>query len=350
MQGRFEIALVAAILGMQPWVFALLVSGLLVIAVLYLRKGSGVTKVGGPGAAKPVGFFGGLKKTRDKLGLAIKRALGRELTEDAIDELETAMLQADMGPAATDAIIKDLKSAYREKRAKTADELMAVLKAELRDELNQHSKELAEVSGGPTVILVVGVNGVGKTTSIAKLTYKLRAEGKKVLLCAADTFRAAAVEQLTIWAERTGAGIVKGATGADPASVAHDGADAAVARGVDVLIVDTAGRLHTQKNLMNELEKIKRVLTRKIPGSPHETLLVLDATLGQNAVQQAKMFSQATDVTGVVLTKLDGTARGGVVIAIQRELGLPVKFVGLGEKETDLEPFSAEQFVEALFA
>jgi fused signal recognition particle receptor len=200
------------------------------------------------------------------------------------------------------------------------------------------------------VILVAGVNGSGKTTSIAKLARLLAAEGKKVVLAACDTFRAAAVEQLTIWSERTGVQIVKQPTGSDPASVAYDAAEAAVAREADFLIVDTAGRLHTQTNLMKELEKIHRVLAKRIPGAPHETLQVLDATTGQNAIQQVKLFSEAIDVTGLFLAKLDGTAKGGVVIGIRHEIDVPVKFVGVGEKPDDIERFDPEQFVEALFA
>ena len=201
----------------------------------------------------------------------------------------------------------------------------------------------------PTVILVVGVNGSGKTTSIAKLAKFYRDRGKRVVLGAGDTFRAAAVEQLTIWSKRLGVEIVKQATGADPAAVAYDAAEAAVARGADVLIVDTAGRLHTQENLMRELEKIRRVIGKRIPDAPHETLLVLDATTGQNALQQARMFHEAAPVTGLFLAKLDGTAKGGAVLSIRDELGLPVKFIGLGETPDDIEPFDATSYVEALF-
>jgi fused signal recognition particle receptor len=202
----------------------------------------------------------------------------------------------------------------------------------------------------PTVILIVGVNGSGKTTSIAKLAGWLQGQGKKVVLGAGDTFRAAAVQQLTVWSNRLGIEIVKQDTGSDPAAVAFDAADAAVSRGADVLIVDTAGRLHTQEHLMRELEKIRRVLGKRIPGAPHETLLVLDATTGQNAVQQARRFHEATPVTGIILAKLDGTARGGAVLSIKDELDLPVKFVGVGEKLSDIEPFDAKAFVEALFS
>jgi fused signal recognition particle receptor len=204
-------------------------------------------------------------------------------------------------------------------------------------------------SEGPTVILVAGINGCGKTTSIAKLAYRFKSEGKKVCLAAADTFRAAAVQQLTIWADRIGVDIISG-SGSDPASVVFDACDATVARGADILLVDTAGRLHTQDNLMRELTKIRDVVARKIPGAPHEVLLVLDGTTGQNAINQAKAFSAAIDVTGIFLSKLDGTAKGGIVVAIRNEVDLPVKFIGIGEGYEDVEPFDPEPFVEALFA
>ena len=202
----------------------------------------------------------------------------------------------------------------------------------------------------PTVVLVVGVNGVGKTTSVAKIARSLKDEGRTVLLAAADTFRAGAVAQLTVWSERLGIEIVKGKAGADPAAVAFDAADAAIARGVDVLLVDTAGRLHTQDNLMRELSKIRNVLAKKIPGAPHEVLLVLDATSGQNAVQQARLFGAAAGVTGIFLAKLDGTARGGIVVAIREELDVPVKLIGVGERPEDVQPFDPDRFVEAMFA
>jgi fused signal recognition particle receptor len=206
----------------------------------------------------------------------------------------------------------------------------------------------AEPAVRPWVVLVVGVNGVGKTTTIGKLAARHRALGRKVLVVAGDTFRAAAIEQLSVWAERTGADVIKQAQGADPSSVVFDGMQAAIARGVDVVLIDTAGRLHTKVNLMEELRKVRRVIDRVLPGAPHEVLLVLDATTGQNAVSQARTFSEAVEVTGVVLTKLDGTARGGVVVAIRHELGLPVRWVGLGEAAEDLEPFDPEEFASAL--
>jgi fused signal recognition particle receptor len=213
----------------------------------------------------------------------------------------------------------------------------------------RQDRQLKTAESGPTVILVAGINGSGKTTSIAKLAYVLSRNDKKVIVAACDTFRAAAVEQLTIWAERIGVQIVKHKSGADPAAVAFDACDAAIARDADFLILDTAGRLHTQKHLMNELTKIRNVAAKRIPGSPHEVLLVLDSTTGQNAIVQAEMFTEAIDVTGIFLAKLDGTARGGIVIAIKDMLDIPVKFIGLGEKPEDIAEFDPEEFVEALF-
>jgi fused signal recognition particle receptor len=359
--GGHAYAGLAAILGLDfvSWVgIAAAVSfSLIVVRVIRRRRRAAraeaatAAKLGlAPAPSAFAALMKGLEKTRARLGQALRRALGRELGQEAIDELEQAMLEADMGVAATQALLDDLNRAYRSKEARTTDELLKLLQRDLVRELSAKGNTLAKAASGPTVILVVGVNGVGKTTSIAKLTRLLREQGAKVLLCAGDTFRAAAVEQLGIWAERVGAPIVKGATGADPASVVHDAVEAALARGVDYLIVDTAGRLHTAKNLMSELGKIKRVIQKKIPEGPHEVLMVLDATLGQNAIQQAKTFQEVTDVSGLFLAKLDGTAKGGVVIAIHRELGIPVKFVGLGEKPEDIQPFDADKFVEALLA
>ncbi|MFC1707745.1 signal recognition particle-docking protein FtsY [Planctomycetota bacterium] len=340
----------AWIFGLHPTAtvgLLLLLLGLL--ALLGVRASRGTVRRKTPQSPLDQ-LVGGLSKTRARLGLAIRRALGQELTESAVEELEVAMLEADMGVAVTTALLEDLRTAYREKKAEKPEELLSYLQHDLHQSLKKRGNSLAKAPSGPTVVLVVGVNGVGKTTSIAKLALLLKTQGKKVLLCAADTFRAAAVEQLTIWAERTGVRIVKGATGADPASVAHDAAEACIARNVDYLIVDTAGRLHTAKNLMAELAKIKRVLKKKIPKAPHEVLLVLDATLGQNAIAQARTFQEVTDVTGLFLAKLDGTAKGGVIVAIDKELEIPVKFVGLGEQPEDVQPFDAERFVKALFA
>jgi fused signal recognition particle receptor len=233
----------------------------------------------------------------------------------------------------------------------TADEnLLEFVKSELKDLLaDPRPGTLAVAASRPTVYLIAGVNGSGKTTSIAKLAQRLKDEGKTILLAACDTFRAAAADQLTIWANRAGSDIVKGAPGADPASVAHDACDRALARQVDVLIVDTAGRLHTQSHLMRELEKIRNVVQRKIPGAPHEVLLVLDATNGQNAIRQAEVFTKSIGCTGVILTKLDGTAKGGIVVAVRQTINLPVKFIGVGEAIDDLQPFDADTFVESIF-
>jgi fused signal recognition particle receptor len=326
------------------------------IALLFLfaylirvgRRGAGVRAAAPPGTIEALA--GGLAKTRERLGLAIRRALGREPSQATIDEIEQALIEADVGVAASQAIIEDVRKAFASGRARTVDGLLGELKKDLRAKLEEKESGLREAARPPTVVLVVGVNGAGKTTSIAKLATWLKARGKKLLLCAADTFRAAAVEQLALWGERIGVPIVRGATGADPAAVAFDATEAALARGVDFLIVDTAGRLHTHQNLMAELSKIKRVIQKRIPEAPHEVILVLDATTGQNAIAQAREFTKATDVTGIFLAKLDGTAKGGIVVAIREQLGIPVKFVGLGEKPEDMQPFDAGKFVEALFA
>jgi fused signal recognition particle receptor len=250
--------------------------------------------------------------------------------------------------AATSKIIADLRKAWEEKRIATGDDVVPFLKTELKTYWPPQDRTIRMAAAPPTVVLVAGINGAGKTTSVAKLAWQFKSDGKKVVLAAADTFRAAAVEQLTIWADRIGVDIVKGG-GKDPAAVVFDACDAAVARKADVLLVDTAGRLHTQDNLMRELTKIRNVVAKKIPGAPHEVLLVLDATTGQNAINQARAFQQAINVSGIFLAKLDGTAKGGIVVAIHKELDLPVKFVGLGEKPEDVEPFDPETFVEALF-
>ena len=291
-----------------------------------------------------------LSKTRDRFVKSLQSLLaGRRLDEELLDDLEAMLLQADLGVASVMKIRDDLEEAFREKRITSGDEVIPLLKDELKTYWPVSDRTVHFAEDPPTVILVAGINGCGKTTSVAKLAYRFKAEGKKVCLAAADTFRAAALEQLTIWAERIGVDII-GGSGNDPAAVVFDACDAARARGADVLLVDTAGRLHTQDNLMRELTKIRDVVTRKIPGAPHEVLLVLDATTGQNAVNQAKAFLEAIDVTGIFLAKLDGTAKGGVVVAIRNEVNIPVKFVGLGETYEDVEPFDPEQFVEALFA
>ena len=294
---------------------------------------------------------GGLAKTRDVFLGGLKAILpaGRKIDEELLDKLEEQLIAADIGVRNTMRIIADLKTAYREKKIATSDDVLESLKREMKMYWPPTDRSLRFAASGPTVILVAGVNGVGKTTSIAKLAQHLTDEGKKVILGACDTFRAAAVEQLSIWAERTGTQIVKHKQGADPAAVAFDACQAAVARNADVLLIDTAGRLHTKEHLMRELGKIRRVVAGQIPDAPHEVLLVLDATTGQNAINQAKTFNDAAGVTGIFLAKLDGTAKGGIVVAIRNEVNIPVKFIGVGEKTGDLEPFDPERFIDALF-
>ncbi len=293
----------------------------------------------------------GLRKTKEAFTSPIKRIFSafRSLDEATISEMEEALITADFGVETTQKMIDGLRQAYKKGDIKTADKVLDFLKADLKRRLAGSGNDIRWATSPPTVILVAGVNGVGKTTSIAKLASLLAREGKRVILCASDTFRAAAVEQLAIWADRIGVDIVKHRTGADPAAVVFDAADAASARKADVLIIDTAGRLQTKENLMKELTKIRNVAARKIPGSPHEVLLVLDATTGQNAISQAQHFKAATDVTGIFLAKLDGTAKGGIVVAIREKLGIPVKFVGLGESPEDIARFNPDEFVEALF-
>ena len=301
------------------------------------------------------GFFrrlaSGLSKTREKLTGTLRAILplGRKLDDAALEEVVEALIAADVGPRAAERIAEHLREAFRDKKFDDSAGLVAYLKAELKRSLSGWDTQLHLASAGPTVILVTGVNGTGKTTSIAKLTYRFTAEGKKVLLAAADTFRAAAIDQLGVWAERLKVDMVRHQPGGDPAAVAFDAVDAAMARRMDVLIVDTAGRLHTKEHLMRELEKIRRVIQKKIPEAPHEVLLVLDATTGQNAISQARLFREAVNVTGIILAKMDGTAKGGIVIGMRDQVDIPVKFIGVGEKVEDLEPFDADDFVEALF-
>ncbi|WP_165233900.1 signal recognition particle-docking protein FtsY [Aquisphaera insulae] len=292
---------------------------------------------------------------RFKKGLArtaqlfhIRSWFGRKVDQSFLDDLEARLIQADVGVVATTRIIDRVREAFADR---TADEdLVNFVKDELKGLLEDTTPGvLATAPKKPTVYLIAGVNGSGKTTSIAKLAQRLKDQGNTILLAACDTFRAAAADQLEIWAKRSGSEIVRGAAGADPASVAHDACQRAVARGVDILIVDTAGRLHTQTHLMRELEKIRNVIQRLIPGSPHEVLLVLDGTNGQNAIRQAEVFTKSIGCTGVILTKLDGTARGGVVVAVRQTMKLPVKFIGVGEGIEDLQPFDADTFVESLF-
>ncbi len=300
------------------------------------------------------------KKTMEKLRSGLERTkqvfvgglrsllAGRKLDDALLDELEEKLIEADMGVATAMRIRDDLQAAYKEKRITTGDEVIPFLKTELKTYWPPADRSVHFASEPPTVILVAGVNGTGKTTSVAKLAYRLQREGRKVILAAADTFRAAAVQQLCIWGERIGVDVITG-SGSDPAAVVYDACDAARARGAQVLLVDTAGRLHTQDNLMRELTKIRDVVAKRIPGAPHEVLLVLDATTGQNAIQQAKAFTAAINVTGIFLAKLDGTAKGGIVVSIRHELDLPVKFIGVGESYEDVEPFDPDAFVDALF-
>ena len=273
-----------------------------------------------------------------------------EIDSETLDDLEATLLAADLGSATTRDVLAALREKVERKQIGDVEELKRILKEELRGILTAAEKPVNSVDGEPEVILVVGVNGTGKTTTIGKLAHNLRAQGKSVLLCAADTFRAAAIEQLEIWGERTGTEVIKTKPGGDPSAVLFDALQAARARKVDYVLVDTAGRLHTKANLMSELDKMRRTAQRIIPSAPHETLLVMDATTGQNGLQQAKLFTESAGVTGIVLTKLDGTAKGGIVVAISREMGLPVRYVGVGEKQGDLLPFRAEDFVESLFA
>ncbi len=300
------------------------------------------------------GFFkklvAGLSKTHQTLSTGIKELFGRKISDETLDELEELLILSDMGVETTTRIVEDLRVAYRDRKIEKGAEFLEIIKADLKKSLEEKECRLVVAPTPPTVVMVVGVNGTGKTTSIAKLAKRLTGEGKKVLLAASDTFRAAATEQLDIWARRVGVEIIKHKSGADPGAVAFDACDAALARKTDVLIVDTAGRLHTEKNLMSELNKIQRVLAKKIPGAPHEVLLVLDATTGQNAIQQARTFREHVSVTGLFLAKLDGTAKGGIVVAIRNELDIPVKFIGVGEKEDDMAVFDAGEFVDALFA
>jgi len=291
----------------------------------------------------------GLARTRQTFS-KLRNLLSRELSEDVINEVEALLIQSDIGVRTTLDIIEHVRQAYRDKKFTRGEQVFDYIKRYIVELFPEADRSLHFASTGPTVILVGGINGAGKTTSIAKIAKALRDENKKVMLAACDTFRAAAVEQLEIWAGRLDVEVIKGQQGGDPAAVAFDATDAALARNADVLLVDTAGRLHTQEHLMRQLTKIRDVIQRKIPDAPHEVILVLDATTGQNAINQAKLFKQAIDVSGIFLAKLDGTAKGGIVVAIRQALGLPVKFIGVGETPEDVEPFEPEKFVEALFA
>jgi fused signal recognition particle receptor len=294
-----------------------------------------------------------VSRTRENLAERIEEAVsfGKEIDRNTLDDLEATLIGADLGTTTTQEVLGKLREKADRKQIQDVEELKRLLKEELLAILARaQSRPAQRVESGPEVILVVGVNGTGKTTTIGKLAGVLRGQGKTVLLCAADTFRAAAIEQLEVWGQRTGTEVIKTKAGGDPSAVLYDALQAAVARKTDYVVVDTAGRLHTKTSLMAELEKMRRTAQRILPGAPHETLLVMDATTGQNGLQQAKLFTEAAGVTGIVLTKLDGTAKGGVVVAISRALGLPVRYVGVGEKATDLLPFDAKEFVDSLFA
>ena len=305
---------------------------------------------------KKQGIFERMKqavsRTRENLSERIDEvvSLNAEIDRNTLDDLEATLIGADLGTKTTEQLLTALREKADRKQIADVAELKRLLKAEVRNVLLRANVQPVEtVDGEPEVIMVVGVNGTGKTTTIGKLANVFRADGKSVVLCAADTFRAAAIEQLEVWGDRTGTEVIKTKPGGDPAAVLFDALQAAKARNLDYVIVDTAGRLHTKSSLMTELEKMRRTAQRIITGAPHETLLVVDATTGQNGLQQAKLFTESSGVTGIVLTKLDGTAEGGIVVAISNELGLPVRYVGVGEKAGDLLRFDAEAFVDSLF-
>lgn len=291
----------------------------------------------------------GLQKTKNALFKPFSDLFKslRRIDEDLMEELEEILVCADVGAVTTEEILTRLREEIKENKIKDSDDVKASLKLIMREMLGEGGD--ISFGSGMTVILVIGVNGVGKTTSIGKISYALKKQRKKVVVAAADTFRAAAIDQLNVWTDRAGVDLIKHTEGSDPAAVVFDAINAAKKRNADVLIIDTAGRLHNKKNLMNELAKIDRVITRELPDSTRETLLVLDSTTGQNAVNQAKEFKSAADITGIVLTKLDGTAKGGIVFSIKNELDIPVKFIGVGEQIDDMEKFDADDFVDALF-
>jgi len=292
----------------------------------------------------------GLAKTRDQLAGHWNALIGRQMVDDAFwEELEETLIAADFGVATTEKIVGQLKIAAQQQNLLAAGDVIRVFRSDVADYLNHPSIAPAPQRSKPHIVLVVGVNGSGKTTTIGKLAAQERSRGRSVMLVAGDTFRAAAAEQLEIWAKRSGAEIVRQREGADPAAVVFDGVAAAKSRGLDVVFVDTAGRLQTKHNLMEELKKIRRVIARVVEGAPHETLLVLDATTGQNAISQARLFHEAGDVSGIVLTKLDGTAKGGIIVAIMDQIDLPVKYVGFGEQVDQLKTFDPRSYVEALF-
>ena len=300
-----------------------------------------------------MGFFEklkeGLSKTKNSMMQKVDDLFKAfvKVDEDLLEELEELLIEADVGVNTSVEVVDELRETIKSERISDSEEAKAALRKILANMIGEG--EALKLDTKPSVILVIGVNGVGKTTSIAKIAKLLKDDGKKVVLAAADTFRAAAIDQLQVWADRVDVELIKHSEGSDPAAVVYDATSAAKNRGADVLIVDTAGRLHNKKNLMDELAKIDRVINRELPGASRETLLVLDATTGQNAVNQAKEFKNSAELTGLVLTKLDGTAKGGIVFSIKEELGIPVKFIGVGEKMEDLQPFDAESFVQALF-
>jgi fused signal recognition particle receptor len=302
------------------------------------------------------GFFErlkrGLSKTHDNLVGRIDRlVMGRKsIDSDLLEELEEVLITADIGVSTTVGLIRSLEEKLRRNELKDGEALKAALRQELLARLQHQARPLEVLGGKPFVILVIGVNGAGKTTTIGKMAARFASEGKRVLVAAADTFRAAAADQLQVWTDRAEVQLVRHAEGADPAAVVFDALKASTARDVDVLIIDTAGRLHTRVNLMEELKKIRRIITREIPEAPHETLLVLDATTGQNAANQTRIFKEATNVSGIVLTKLDGTAKGGILVAVTTEFDIPVRYVGVGEGIQDLRPFVPSEFVDALFS
>lgn len=293
----------------------------------------------------------GIQKTRTGLMEKIEDAVGgrKEINAEVLEELEYALITADIGARTTSEILERIRQRVDRNLVGASSELKALIRQHILEILEATERPLPLVAVPPAVVMVVGVNGAGKTTSIGKLTRRFQSEGRSVLLCAADTFRAAAIEQLEVWAQRTGTDLIRQQPGSDPSAVAFDAVQAAKARKVDYLIIDTAGRLHTKTNLMAELEKMRRTIARVIPEAPHEVLLVLEATTGQNGLEQARKFTETSAVTGIILTKLDGTAKGGVVVAISRELNLPIRYVGVGEQLDDLLPFDPEQFVVSLF-
>ena len=302
-----------------------------------------------------MGFFDrlkkGLAKTRETFTNKIEKLIigYADIDDDLLDELEETLIMSDVGVKTTERLMADVRKGIKKKDINTPEDLKPFLVEKISEILSTGSDETRIASAGPTVLLVIGVNGVGKTTTIGKLAAYYKEQGKSVMLAAADTFRAAAIDQLQIWGDRTGVPVIRHEEGSDPAAVAFDAVKAARARSIDILIIDTAGRLHTKSNLMEELKKINRVIQREIAEAPHETLLVLDATTGQNAISQADLFQKAAAITGIVLTKLDGTAKGGVIIGLKSELSMPVKWIGVGEGVDDLRPFIAKDFARALF-